>query len=77
MSAPIIACSAKSIASATLDSGDRSDELRVVLRSDGPGVVEVPELEVPRIAVYVGKPVRLCCKHATECHSGLAIHGRH
>jgi AraC family transcriptional regulator len=58
-----------------LDSGDRSNALNVVLRSDGPGVVEVPELDVPRIAVYVGQPVRLDCRHGSEHHSGLAIHG--
>jgi AraC family transcriptional regulator len=58
-----------------LDSGDRSNALRVVLRSDGPGVVEVSELDVPRIAVYVGRPVRLDCRHGSEHHSGLAIHG--
>jgi AraC family transcriptional regulator len=59
----------------SLDSGDRSNGLRVVLRSDGPGVVEVPELDVPRLAVYVGHPVRLDCRHGSEHHSGLAIHG--
>jgi AraC family transcriptional regulator len=58
-----------------LDSGDRSDSLRVVLRSGGPGVVEVPELEVPRIAIYVGRPVKLDCRHGVKSHSGLALHG--
>jgi AraC family transcriptional regulator len=58
-----------------LDSGDRSNALHVALRSDGPGVVEVPELDVPRVAVYVGRPVRLDCRHGAEHHSGLAIHG--
>lgn len=60
---------------ASLDSGDRSNALRVVLRSDGPGVVEVPGSDVPRVAVYVGRPVRLECSHGAQHHSGLAIHG--
>jgi AraC family transcriptional regulator len=58
-----------------LDSGDRSEMLRVMLKSDGPGLVEVPELEVPRVAVYIGRPVRMDCSHGVQHHSGLAIHG--
>lgn len=76
MSAPITAFSARSMRRAgTLDSGSRSDALHIALRSGGPGVVEIPELDAPRIAVYIGKPVRLYCMHGRECHSGLAIHG--
>jgi AraC family transcriptional regulator len=59
----------------SLDSQDRSDELRVILQSDGPGILEVPELDIPRIAIHVGKPVRMDCRHGMRSHSGLAIHG--
>jgi hypothetical protein len=59
----------------SLDSGDRSETLRVMLKSDGPGLVEVPELEVPRVAVYIGRPIRMDCSHGVQHHSGLAIHG--
>ncbi len=59
----------------SLDSGDRCDGLRVTLLSDGPGVIEVPEQDAPRIAIHVGRPVRMDCKHGTKTHSGLAIHG--
>ena len=58
-----------------LDSQDRSEGLRVILQSDGPGVIEVPELDVPRIAIHVGRPVKMDCKHGSKTHSGLAIHG--
>lgn len=58
-----------------LDSGDRSNSVRVMLCSGGPGLIEVPELDVPRIAVYVGKPVRMECRHGAQRHYGLAIHG--
>jgi AraC family transcriptional regulator len=59
----------------TLDSADRSEMVRITLRSGGPGVVEVPELDVPRVVVYIGKPVRLDCRHGLESHCGLAVHG--
>lgn len=73
MIAPVFTVSAKP--TEPLDSLDRSDGLRIVLRSGGPGVVKVPELDVPRIAIYVGKPVRMDCKHGVHSHSGLAVHG--
>jgi AraC family transcriptional regulator len=59
----------------SLDSQDRSEVLRVILQSDGPGILEVPELDIPRIAIHVGKPVRMDCRHGMRSHSGLAIHG--
>lgn len=58
-----------------LDSRNRSRMLRLMLLSDGPGVVEVPEQDAPRIAIHVGRPVRMDCKHGAMSHSGLAIHG--
>src|SRR6266566_7603289 len=58
-----------------LDSGNRCETLRVLLRSDGPGVLEVPELDAPRVAIYIGRPVRMECSHGVQNHSGLAIHG--
>ncbi len=76
MIAPIITFPSKEMTcTGPLDSGDRSDALRVVLRSDGPGVVEVPELDVPRIAIYAGRPIRMDCRHGVKSHSGLAFHG--
>jgi AraC family transcriptional regulator len=59
----------------SLDSLDRSDVLRVILLSDGPGVLDAPALETPRIAIHVGRPVRMDCGHGARSHSGLAIHG--
>ncbi len=76
MNPSILVCSQETLApTGVLDSGDRSDALRVVVRSDGPGVIEVPGLDVPRVAVYAGHPVRLDCRHGAQHHSGLAIHG--
>jgi AraC family transcriptional regulator len=60
---------------APLDFPDHSNNLQVVVRSAGPGIVEVPALDMPRIAIYTGRPVRLNCKHGAQSHSGLAIHG--
>src|SRR6266581_4427218 len=59
----------------SLDSLDRSDVLRVILLSDGHGVLDAPALETPRIAIHVGRPVRMDCGHGARRHSGLAIHG--
>jgi AraC family transcriptional regulator len=58
-----------------LDSRAHSDLIRVILQLDGPGVVENPGLTRPVVAVHVGPPVRLECRHGREKHVGLAIHG--
>lgn len=58
-----------------LDSGDKSDLLRVILRSDVAGVVEKPALRNPMIAIHYGRPVRLACRHGNQRYNGLAIHG--
>jgi AraC family transcriptional regulator len=58
-----------------LDSRNCCDGLRVILQSDGPGVLEVPALDAPRVAIHVGRPVKMDCKHGAESHSGLAVHG--
>jgi AraC family transcriptional regulator len=72
---PTITFSTPVTQAAALDSADRGNSLQVVVRSDGPGIVEVPALDVPRIAIYAGRPVRMNCKHGGQSHSGLAIHG--
>jgi AraC family transcriptional regulator len=58
-----------------VDSENWSDTWRVVLQTDGPGVHEVPALNASRIAIHVGRPVRMDCRHGARRHSGLAIHG--
>jgi AraC family transcriptional regulator len=63
------------IQAAPLDSPDLGNDVRIAMRSDGPGIVEVPALDFPRIAIYAGRPVRLKCSHGTQSHCGLAIHG--
>ncbi len=58
-----------------LDSDGHSDALRVILQSDGPGIVESLDRPRPVVAIHVGRSVRLECKHGGESHIGLAIHG--
>src|SRR5579863_5728699 len=57
------------------DSGPASSQLRVILQADAPGVVEAPSRTRSVVAIHVGRPVRLECRHGNERHSGLAIHG--
>jgi AraC family transcriptional regulator len=59
----------------SLDSGAHSDLVRVIVQSDGPGIVETPGSWRPLVAVHLGRPVRLECRHGTESHAGVAIHG--
>lgn len=58
-----------------LDSGAHSDLLRVMLRSDAPGVCETSAGFRPLVSIHMGRPVRLQCSHGGESHTGLAIHG--
>jgi AraC family transcriptional regulator len=58
-----------------LDSGPASSHLRVILQADAAGVVEAPSRTRSVVAIHVGRPVRLECRHGNERHSGLAIHG--
>jgi AraC family transcriptional regulator len=56
------------------DSGARCAALRVVFQSDPPGIAEAL-VPTTVIAVHVGTPVRMQCRHGDERHAGLAIHG--
>jgi AraC family transcriptional regulator len=58
-----------------LDSGTKSDLLRVVLQADDAGVIETSGMQNPLVAIHVGRPVRMECKHGNRNHTGLAIHG--
>lgn len=51
------------------------DLLRVKLRSDPPGLLEISGQSKPVVSIHVGRPVRLACKHGDHSHVGLAIHG--
>lgn len=58
-----------------LDSQSVSSVIRVVLQADAAGVVEAPARPRTVVAIHVGRPVHLECRHGDENHSGLAIHG--
>jgi len=58
-----------------VDSGNFSDTLRVILLSDGPGIAELPADDFQRVAIHVGRAVRMHCHHGTKRHSGVAVHG--
>ncbi len=58
-----------------LDTQRRSPLLRVTLQTDEPGIVEIPEMKSPLIAIHVGRPVRLSCRRGRQSHEGLAVHG--
>lgn len=76
MNVPILAFPPKPMEQVRLlDSRNRCDGVRVMLRSDGPGILEVPHVDAPCISIHVGKPVRMDCRHGVQNHSGMAIHG--
>ncbi len=58
-----------------LDSGERSDLIRVILQSHGPGVVRHSGRPQPVVVLHVGRPVRMECSQGVDHHAGLAIHG--
>lgn len=49
-----------------LDSRDQSDAIRVVLLSDGAGVVGHEGRPQAVVALHVGRPVRLACRHCAR-----------
>ena len=57
------------------DSGTQSKWIRVALQSDPAGVVEMQPQNKPLVAIHVGRPVYLECRHGDKRHAGLAIHG--
>lgn len=51
------------------------DGFRLRLLSDAPGLVEVPGLPYAIVSMHVGPSARMVCRHGTERHCGVAIHG--
>jgi AraC family transcriptional regulator len=52
-----------------------SDKLFVRLRTDPPGVVEVPARAHTTIAIHVGRSVLVECKRGGVTHRGVSVHG--
>jgi AraC family transcriptional regulator len=57
------------------DSGSQSKWIRVALQADPAGIVEMQPQQKPLVAIHVGRPVYLECRHGNKRHAGLAIHG--
>lgn len=76
MSLDIATCHARTATPAVeLDSNGHSELVRVILRSEAPGVVTLPTRPDGIVAVQVGRPARLQCKHGRERYAGLVVHG--
>ncbi len=52
-----------------------SDNLSVRLRTDPPGVVEIPARPNTTIAIHVGRSVLVECKRGGLTHRGVSVHG--
>lgn len=47
----------------------------VQLRSDSPGVLDMPGLDLALVSVHVGHAARMSCRRAGMSHTGSAVHG--
>src|SRR5260370_12646447 len=52
-----------------------ASNLRVMMLSDPPGVVEMPALPNVIVSIQMGPSTRMSCQHGGESHRGTAIHG--
>lgn len=52
-----------------------TDNLRVRLLSDAPGVLEVPAQARTVVAIHVGPPSFIACRRGGDSYQGTAIHG--
>src|SRR5215470_13174484 len=53
----------------------RDDDFRVMLRSDPPGVMEVPSLPHAYVAIHAGPSVHVACRRGGYRHAGRAVYG--
>jgi len=53
----------------------RDDDFRVMLRSDPPGVMEVPALPHAYVAIHAGPSVHVACRRGGYRHAGRAVFG--
>lgn len=52
-----------------------ANDFRVRLMSDPPGKVEIPAQPNAIVSVHMGPSARMLCRHGSESHYGVAIHG--
>lgn len=53
----------------------RDSDFRVMLRSDPPGVMEVPALPHAYVAIHAGPSVHVACRRGGHRHAGRAVFG--
>lgn len=51
------------------------NSLRLILRSDPAGQIEVPALPDTFVSIHVGPSVQIACRRGGYSHRGLAVHG--
>lgn len=59
----------------TLCSLNGSDVLRLTIIREGPGVIEVPGQENPRVVIHAGQPIRVACRRGDDTHAGVTVYG--
>jgi AraC family transcriptional regulator len=53
----------------------QENSLRLILRSDPPGRLEVPGLPDTFVSIHVGPSVQIACRRGGYSHRGLTVHG--
>jgi len=56
-------------------SAPKKPGFRVLLRSDEPGVIDIPGLPDTYLSIHVGPSVNVKCRRGGQSHRGLAVHG--
>ncbi len=59
----------------TLCSLNGSDLIRLTIVREGPGVIEVPAQENPRVVIHAGQPIRVACRRGDDTHAGVTVYG--
>jgi AraC family transcriptional regulator len=53
----------------------KDSQLRLVMLSDAPGVIEVPGARSTRVSIHIGPSIQVNCRRAGQTHRGIAVHG--
>ncbi len=55
--------------------GQTADGIMVQLRSDPPGILDLPGFPSVLVAIHVGPAARVSCRRGDTSHTGSAVHG--